>query len=249
MGRQPRICFPGAIFHVMERGLDRGPIFFDDHDRRDFMSDLERVVKSYGADLIAHCLMTNHYHMAIKVGAVPLSKLMQRLLTSYAKKCNRRRARVGHLFDARYKAKLCHTDAYLANVIKYIHFNPVRAGLVSSPREWPWSSAPRFGELADDPGDFDPWADIGTEGILLRGEAPPTETIEDISTRLATAAGFPGDSARVMTKRRDVVELRREVARVACAQGHSMTAIASWLGTSVSSVSKYCRRECSNVEA
>src|SRR6185503_15252840 len=90
--------------------------------------------------ILAYCLMGNHFHLAMRVGNIPLSRIMHRMLTTYAMAFNFRHDRTGHLFQARYKAILCLDDAYLLGLVRYIHLNPVRAGLVPKPENWPWSS-------------------------------------------------------------------------------------------------------------
>lgn len=90
--------------------------------------------------LYAYCLMPNHFHLLIEVQEVPLSILMQRLLTSYTVHFNRLHEHKGHLFQGRYKAFLCDKTSYLLELVRYLHLNPVRANLVKSPHEWKWSA-------------------------------------------------------------------------------------------------------------
>ncbi|MCR4295507.1 MAG: transposase, partial [Elusimicrobia bacterium] len=120
----------------MAKGVDGRAIYTDDADRIGFLKSLNRIVNESGASVLAYCLMGNHFHLAIKVGAVPLSSVLQRILTSHALTFNIRHDRTGHLFQARYRSNLCLTDAYLTALIRYIHMNPVRAGLVSRPEDW-----------------------------------------------------------------------------------------------------------------
>ncbi len=140
MPRAPRIHYPGAVYHAMARGVDGREIFSDDQDRHHFMRILTHVFREMDAQRLAYCLMGNHFHLAVKVGITQLSILMQRILTSYSLSFNHRHVRTGHLFQARYKAVICLDNAYLAALIRYIHGNPVRAGLTKSPDLWRWSS-------------------------------------------------------------------------------------------------------------
>lgn len=157
MPRKPRIHFPGAVYHAMARGVERRPIFADDHDRRRFLDLMCRHERELGAKIIAYCLMGNHFHLAIRVAASTLGTFMQRLNGDYAGGFNHRHDRVGHLFESRYKDKLCLDDRYLLTLIHYIHMNPVRAGMVSHPGDWPWSSfKPTDGPFPNLDG-FVPW--------------------------------------------------------------------------------------------
>jgi REP element-mobilizing transposase RayT len=90
MSRRQRIHFSGAVYHVMARGVNGGAIFIEDRDREEFLADLKRVADQAGAEVIAYCLMGNHFHLAIKVGAIPLRAVMQRLLTGYVLRFNAR---------------------------------------------------------------------------------------------------------------------------------------------------------------
>ncbi len=140
MPRQNRIHVPGGIYHVMLRGNARERIFFQDEDRlrlNDLVADgLER----YECRLHAFCWMTNHIHAAIQVSSEPLSGLMCWLASRYARYLNRRRERTGHVFERRHRALLVTDDEYLLGLVRYIHLNPVDAGLVEDPADYPWSS-------------------------------------------------------------------------------------------------------------
>jgi putative transposase len=140
MPRPLRTHAPDSIYHVDSRGVEKRPIFMDDADRRMFLALLKKALGAHGAALVAYCLMTNHYHLAIAIRETPLGVVMHDLLTEYALYFNRRYARVGHLFQGRYHAKLVSNDGYLAQVVAYIHLNPVKAGIVSHPGDWAWSS-------------------------------------------------------------------------------------------------------------
>jgi REP element-mobilizing transposase RayT len=130
--REARLDYPGALHHVMMRGVARAPIFDGDADHETFLKMLGEELKQAGASCIAWSLMPNHVHLLIRTGAGPLSRLMQRLLFRYAAWYNRRHARVGHLFQNRYKSVLCDGERYLLALVRYIHLNPLRAGLVKS---------------------------------------------------------------------------------------------------------------------
>jgi REP element-mobilizing transposase RayT len=139
MARKPRIHYPGALYHVMLWGNAGEKIFFEDGDRRQLLKLVEQGVRRFGHRIHAFCLMPNHVHFAIQVGEVPLSKIMQNLSFRYTAWFNNRRGRRGHLFHGRYKAILVDRDAYLLELTRYIHLNPVRAGMVQDPMAYPWS--------------------------------------------------------------------------------------------------------------
>lgn len=139
MARKPRLHYAGALFHVMVRGNSGQDIFADDEDRSRFYLFLQEGVEKFGHRIHAFCLMRNHVHLAIQVGEKPLSRIMQHLCFRYTQWVNSRQKKVGHLFQGRYKAILVDADAYLAELVRYIHLNPVRAKLVKDPGKYFWS--------------------------------------------------------------------------------------------------------------
>ncbi len=140
MARKARVEYPGAFYHVMTRGNQKGSIFKDDKDRLRFLQKLIEYKEKYGFSLYAYILMKNHIHLLIETKNAPLSKIMQGFLQSYTQWYNGKYRTVGHLFQGRYKAILCDKKMYLLNLIRYIHLNCVRAGLVRNPVEYKWSS-------------------------------------------------------------------------------------------------------------
>jgi putative transposase len=140
MSRPVRIEFPNALYHVTARGDRREDIFEDDADRHAFLDILAKVVDQFNWLCYAWCLMDNHYHLLIKTPEANLSKGMRQLNGVYTQTSNRRHARVGHLFQGRFKAILVDSDAYLLELARYVVLNPVRAGLVRKPDKWAWSS-------------------------------------------------------------------------------------------------------------
>jgi len=138
--RPPRLEFPGAVYHVTARGNERRDIFRGDRDRQDFLDRLADCRQRFGFRLLAYCLMSNHFHLAVRTAVTPLSRIMACLQSSYAQRFNRRHARVGHLFQGRYKSRLVQEDRYLAALIRYIHQNPVRARITRRAADYLWSS-------------------------------------------------------------------------------------------------------------
>ncbi|MBI1865654.1 MAG: transposase [Nitrospirae bacterium] len=142
MPRHARLDIPGALHHVMVRGINKTAIFRDIRDRARFLERLGTNVVGDGCSVCAWVLMDNHIHLLIRSGPQGLSSMMRKLLTWYAQYFNRRHGRSGHLFENRYKSILCDEDAYLAALVRYIHLNPVRAKVVNGLTEldrYPWS--------------------------------------------------------------------------------------------------------------
>ncbi len=135
MPRQSRIDAPGALHHVIVRGIERCNIFLDDQDRCTFLDRLGAVVEHTETICYAWALIPNHFHLLLRTGSAPLATVMRRLLTGHAVSFNRRHKRHGHLFQNRYKSILCQEDPYLLELVRYIHLNPLRAGLVADMQE------------------------------------------------------------------------------------------------------------------
>lgn len=140
MARKPRLHYPGACYHVILRGNGGNEIFTDKDDRSKFFFLIQEGTERYKHRIHAYCLMTNHVHLAIQVGEVPLSRIIQNLSFRYTRYMNNRKKQVGHLFQGRYKAVLIDADSYLLELVRYIHNNPVRANMVATPEKYSWSS-------------------------------------------------------------------------------------------------------------
>ena len=142
MPRHARLDAPGALHHVMIRGINKGNIFEDDEDKTKFLAKLADTTRYAKASIYAFALMDNHAHILISSGEKGLAAVMRKTLTWYAVHFNRRHKRVGHLFQNRYKSILCEEDAYLLSLVRYIHLNPVRAGILTDIEaldRYPWS--------------------------------------------------------------------------------------------------------------
>jgi len=144
MPRKPRIHAPAAIYHVILRGNAKQDIFFDAGDRYRFYLLVQEATERFRCRVHAFCLMTNHVHMAMQVSDIPLSRIMQNITFRYTRWINWRQQRSGHLFQGRYKAVLVDENEYLLELIRYIHLNPVRAGMVNDLSAYPWSSHPTY---------------------------------------------------------------------------------------------------------
>lgn len=135
MPRQSRIDAPGALHHIIVRGIERCKIFRDDQDRHHFLDRLGGIIEGTGALCYAWALIPNHFHLLLRTGSAPIASVMRRLLTGHAISFNRRHRRCGHLFQNRYKSILCQEDNYLLELVRYIHLNPLRAKLVADMTE------------------------------------------------------------------------------------------------------------------
>ena len=140
VARPLRIEFSGALYHITARGNAKKNIFKDSQDRKTFLEYFSNVIERHHWLCHAFCLMDNHYHLLIEVQCPTLKKGMRDLNGSYSQAYNRRHSRVGHLFQGRYKAIIVQKESYLLELSRYIVLNPVRARMVHSAEEWPWSS-------------------------------------------------------------------------------------------------------------
>jgi REP element-mobilizing transposase RayT len=130
MPRQPRLDTAGALHHIMGRGIERGKIFRTDYDRQDFLNRVAELCKNQDLVVYAWSLMPNHFHLLARTGKQPIARSMRKLLTGYVVNFNLRHKRHGHLFQNRYKSIICEDDPYLFELTRYIHLNPLRAGMV-----------------------------------------------------------------------------------------------------------------------
>src|SRR4030042_836780 len=130
MPRQPRLDAPGALHHIMGRGIERTNIFRTDQDREDFLNRLADLCLDGNLMVYAWSLMSNHFHLLARTGRQSISRSMRELLTGYVVNFNLRHKRHGHLFQNRYKSIICEDDPYLLELTRYIHLNPLRAGMV-----------------------------------------------------------------------------------------------------------------------
>lgn len=145
MPRQPRLDAPGTLHHVMGRGIEGAKIFRTDADREDFLSRLAELCRKGYLLAYAWAFMDTHFHLLVRTGSYSLSKSMRKLLTGYVINFNRRHKRYGHLFQNRYKSIVCEDDPYLLELARYIHLNPLRAGVVKDLKElatYRWTGHP-----------------------------------------------------------------------------------------------------------
>jgi len=181
MSRPLRIEFAHGLYHVTSRGDGREDIYLGDADRELFFDVLAEVCDRFNWLILAYCLMGNHYHILVETPDGNLSKGMRQLNGVYTQRFNRKHKRVGHVFQGRYKAIIVQKDSYLSELARYIVLNPVRAEMVRSAKDWPWSSYRATADLADGPN----W--LATDPILSTFGQRRAQAIE--AYRAFVAAG------------------------------------------------------------
>jgi putative transposase len=139
MARPLRIAYPGAWYHVTSRGNEQKDVFKSSKDREKFLDYLVSATERYGAAIHVFCLMSNHYHLLLETPGGNLSQIMRHINGAYTTYFNVKRKRAGHLFQGRFKAILIEADEYALELSRYIHLNPVRAGMADEPGEYAWS--------------------------------------------------------------------------------------------------------------
>ena len=144
MARPLRLEFAGALYHVTSRGNRRSAIYLDHSDRRAWLEVLADTCSRYNFIVHAYCQMTDHYHLLIETVDGKLGRGIRHLNAVYSQQFNRRHALVGHVFQGRYKGILVQKESYLLELTRYVVLNPVRAGMVASHEDWPWSSHRQF---------------------------------------------------------------------------------------------------------
>ncbi len=156
MARPLRLEIPGALWHAMNRGVERRTIYKDSADYLKFLELMQEVIAKYSWRLYAFVLMKNHYHLLFETPTATLSRGMHDLDGDYGQAFNWRHSRVGHLFQGRFTAHVVDSESYLLELCRYIVLNPVRAGFVKTPGQWEWSSYQATAGLAPVPA----WLDV-----------------------------------------------------------------------------------------
>lgn len=140
MPRIPRAKSRTGIYHVTMRGVNKTDIFHDTEDHETFLNNLQHMKETSGVEIYAYCLMTNHIHLLLKEVNEDLGISFRRLGAGFVGWYNRKYERVGHLFQSRYRSEVVEVDSYLLMVMRYVHQNPVKAGLARNVLDYPWSS-------------------------------------------------------------------------------------------------------------
>jgi REP element-mobilizing transposase RayT len=191
MARPLRIEFAGAVYHVTSRGDRRESIFVDDQDRGALLEVVGHALSRFDAEMLAYCLMGNHYHFVLHTRQANLSRLMRHINGVYTQTFNRRHSKVGHLFQGRFKGILVDRDAYLLEVCRYVELNPVRAGLAKTPQAWFWSSYQAHVGLCAAPA----WLDVdGLHGYVLGRSADTSADHRRAAARYAELVAAGGIS-------------------------------------------------------
>ena len=183
MARQARRQSESGIYHVMIRGVNRQPIFGDDHDNLRFLDILKTCKEISGFQLYGYCLMGNHVHLLIKEGEESLGQIMKRICNRYIYWFNLYNDRVGHLLQDRFKSEPVDDDEYFLTVLRYIHQNPLKAGLCNKFSEYKWSSYHDYkANKQDGLTDIAFALDIAPLGDLLEffGQTNDDKCIEDL---------------------------------------------------------------------
>lgn len=140
MPRKPRVWFPGAMYHITCRGNRQSDIFREDMDRYYYLKTLRETKQKYPYILHGYCLMTNHVHLHLETIDVNIGEVMKKINMTYAVYFNNKYSFVGHLFQDRFRSDLIDSDPYNLQVSRYIHLNPVSAGIVDNALDYQWSS-------------------------------------------------------------------------------------------------------------
>jgi REP element-mobilizing transposase RayT len=179
------------VSHVIARGNERRPLFRDDRDRETYLDLLADSCGRHHARVFAYCLMPNHVHLALQTGPVPVSRVVHAVHSRYAQHFNRRYDRSGHLFQGRFRALVIDREAYLLEVVRYIHRNPVKARLAARPEDFPWSSHRSY--LGTAPA----WLTTGEALSLLAGNRPKARRLFDEFVSGSAAGSYEPDEARL----------------------------------------------------
>ena len=188
MPRPPRLHVPGGVYHVILRGNHRQAVFIEPSDRAMLDDLVAETLERFDARAHAYCWMTNHMHLALQVADAPLGPIVRRIAGVYARRIQRRLPTTGHLFERRYRSVLVDADAHLLRLVRYIHLNPLRAGLVVDPADYPWSGHRAYLGLASVP-----WL---TTEFTLRLLGTNRNRARRAYSRLISAGGDPDDSAQ-----------------------------------------------------
>lgn len=168
MSRKPRTWYPGAVYHITDRGNRQMPIFMDNKDRYQYMDFLEETRTYYPFTLHAYCLMTNHLHLLLETINHHPQEIMKMQNSRYGIYFNNRHDFVGHVFQGRYKSELIDSPEYFLNASRYIHLNPVEAKIAQNPANYKWSSYQAYVSNTKNP-------HITTDRILSYFPEPPKE--------------------------------------------------------------------------
>jgi len=246
MARPLRITYPGAVYHVMNRGASRQAVFADTADNERFLELLSDCHDRWRVEILAYCLMKNHYHLCLRTPEGNLPRVMRHLNGVYTQRVNQAQGRDGPLFRGRYKALVVEADRYLTAVIRYIHLNPVQAKLVKRPEAYRWSSHAAYLKAKTAP----PWLAVKSgltsfgsarefHEFVLAGNEEALETFYE-SARHQPVLGSEAFRTRLRGKLGEISRehTRRERVAVRPSAGRVVQAVAKSYGTTGVAVRK-----------
>lgn len=246
MPRQPRILLPSGTLHVVSRGNRRQDIFEGPPDYARFVKCILEQTLAEGIIVLGYCLMPNHYHLIVQAAAAMLSRAMHRILSSQAAYMNKKYGRTGHLFGDRFHAFLCDPELGLKPLLRYVHRNPIRGGLVSRIEDWPWSSHrdymnPASDALTGKAAVLEAFGQSGEDALSaytaymqpdpewIRVKSGGRCSLAALASLVERELGhFPG-FLKVRSNRRDLTGARRKFINLAFGCGHSGKEIAEFL--------------------
>jgi putative transposase len=250
MPRTARDLPADSVSHLIDRGVERRPIFLRDEDYRFFLAQMREAFITYGVGILNYVLMPNHFHIQIISGGAPVGIAMHVLLTRYALYFNRVHRRVGHLFQNRFKSFQVRDDAYLMQLPVYITRNPMRAGLVLRPQDWEWSGhnelvsgrkrflhLDRIEEVTGMPAEV--WRRSYLELVGQTDAAPsPEATLDELIEYFAVLSGVSGKDVVAGERGEPFTKARRLFLREAIRRGIPRVVAADALGCTKGAVTQ-----------
>lgn len=174
MAKPPLIHFPGALFHITTRGNNKQTVFFGSRDFSRYLLNLKKVKQQMPFYLYAFALMPNHLHLLVEVRKFSINKIMHKLQTAYSMYFNKRYGNVGHVFQGRYFSILVEKEPYLLELIRYIHLNPVRAGIVERVEDYTWTSHNAYLGIDNESAKY-----VDHDKVLLYFSADPKKAVQN----------------------------------------------------------------------
>lgn len=227
MPRQARKQSKSSFYHIMIRGNERKDIFYDDDDRIRFLDTLKKMKKDGNYDIYAYCLMNNHVHLLMREGKDSIQRSMKRICVSYVYYFNNKHQRMGHLFQDRFRSEALEEESYILAAARYIHNNPVKAGIVAKAEDFKWSSYTEYINK------------IGCkEGLIERGfllsllsdrEERAMEIFREFTKEPANDEFIEYEESSAKTKLKDDSkrDLKDEISKVLGNRGHSLESFKS----------------------
>ncbi|MFZ5647823.1 MAG: REP-associated tyrosine transposase [Bacillota bacterium] len=227
MPRYARKQSKSGIYHIIIRGNERKEIFYDDDDRIRFLETLNKMKADGNYDIYAYCLMNNHVHLLIKEGKDSLQRSMKRICVSYVYYFNNKYQRIGHLFQDRFRSEAVEEESYLLAAARYIHNNPVKAGMVTKAEDFKWSS---YKEYISTIGSNEVLVERGfLLSILSHSEERAIEIFKEISSKTVSDdfMEYEGSTDKTPIKDPGIKDLKYEIDKVLKNRGYSLESLKS----------------------